>query len=435
MIVIIGAGISGLTLAYHLQKLKKEFVLVEKSASVGGYIKTASVAGYQLELGPNSLLADADLLNFLAELGLENELIEANEVSKSRFIFKDGRYRSLPSDPFGILFTNFFSFQTKLAIVQEYFKKPKRVENESLATFFRRRFNAEIVDYALDPFVSGIYAGDVEKLAIEATFPNLKRYELENGSVLKGLIKNTKGVTRKKSLSFKFGMQAFPDTIQHLISPQHLLLNTEIKSIARKEGKWMVKTSKDLGIEAMKIVIATPASKAAEILYPNFNLEGIAAIRYAPMAVVHTVYKKADMAHPLNGFGGLNPLVEKQFSLGSIWTSSLFDGRCKPDEVMFTSFIGGDKQKHKLVENEPWQIKMKVHQELCRNYKITTEEPQFQHIYQWEKALPQYESSIFEAWKEVELLEKENIFICANWKDGVSLSDCIKNAEKLAQTI
>ena len=197
---IIGAGISGLTLAYELQKRGIDYTLWEAASQPGGYIQSrrewigtpgdANSRSYLRELGPNSLLGDADLLLWLDELGLTPDLTFSKPVSKVRYIFRDGQYRQLPSGPLSLVFGNFFSWKTKWAIIRERTNKTLSPPGETLAQFFRRRFSDEIVEYALGPFVAGIYAGDPDQLLVSETFPILLQYEKEYGSVLRGLIKN-----------------------------------------------------------------------------------------------------------------------------------------------------------------------------------------------------------------------------------------------------
>ena len=177
MIAIIGAGISGLTLAYFLEKKQIPYILLESSSKVGGYIHTVKKQPYLLELGPNSLLINKETEAFIDEIGLSNELLPANEVSKNRYIFRKGKYRVLPSSPPKLLFNSFFSLKTKWAIFRETRKKPLLIQNETLSQFFKRRFGKEVVKYALDPFVAGIYAGDPSLLLLEKTFPFLREYE------------------------------------------------------------------------------------------------------------------------------------------------------------------------------------------------------------------------------------------------------------------
>lgn len=434
MIIIIGAGISGLVLAHQLYKNNKDFLLLEKSLSNGGYLKSIKKGDYLLELGPNSLLADANVLGYLHSINATNNIIYSNEVSKERFIYKGGKYRPLPSGPMSLIFSGFFGMRTKVNVLSEFWKKPQNIDSESVYSFFERRFGKEICDYALDPFVSGIYAGDPHKLSIKATFPNIAMYENTHGSVLKGFIKNKQNTSRKKSISFKGGMQYLADCIASNIPKDKILYATTVVNVEKNQNRWVIQAKRNeenIKIEAEAVVVCTPAFAACDFL----RLPILKEVAYAPMAVVHTVYKRKNVSHPLNGFGGLNPSIENRFSLGSIWTSSVYQGRCPNDEVLFTTFIGGDKQKYKLVENEAWQIKLKVHEELSQAFGINAEQPEMQHFFTWEKALPQYYPSIFSVWEKLNLLEKDKLYVCANWKDGVSLSDCIEKAEKLAKSL
>ncbi|MBT32360.1 MAG: protoporphyrinogen oxidase, partial [Thalassobius sp.] len=163
MIVIIGGGISGLAVAWYLQKKGIEYVLLESSERAGGNILTEKTDKYLIEKGPNSLLADNEVQEIIDEIGLKDRILYPEEVSKNRYIFKDGKYRKLPAGP-AFLFSDFFSFSAKLSVFKEYSNKSKGDENETVASFFERRFSKEIVDNAVNPFVSGIYAGDPKQM-------------------------------------------------------------------------------------------------------------------------------------------------------------------------------------------------------------------------------------------------------------------------------
>lgn len=235
---IIGAGISGLTLAYELQRRGIDYHLYEAAGQPGGYIQSRRDAGYLRELGPNSLLGDADLLSWIDDLGLTPELAFANPVSKARYIFRNGQYRKLPSGPPSLLFGSFFSWRTKWAIFRERNNRTVSPEGETLAQFFRRRFTNEIVEYALAPFVAGIYAGDPERLLVSETFPVLLRYEREDGSVLRGLLKNQSATGRRQSFSFREGMQTLPNALAAKLT--NLSLNDAVKQIVRHGDGWQV---------------------------------------------------------------------------------------------------------------------------------------------------------------------------------------------------
>ncbi len=430
MVIIIGAGISGLSLAYFLQQKNIPYQLIEKSNEVGGYLQTKKIDKYQFDLGANTILTDEFLMNFLQEIGLENEIIEAKDVSKNRYILKNGKYCALPSKPQHLLFNSFFSWKTKWKIYQELNKKKENIENETLSHFFERRFSKEIVDYALTPFVRGIYAGNPDNLLIEKTFPLLKKYENEYGSVIRGFIKNKSG-ERKKTISFKNGMNILPVFIAKKLS--NITLDCEVKNIEKSEDKYIIQTTKG-NFEGDKIVFALPSFNVSKLLcniLPDSKV--LNEINYAPMKIVYSIYEKESVKHQLNGFGGLNPAVENTFALGSIWNSSIFDNRCKENQVMFTTFVGGSAAPEKIKLSEQ-ETKEKVHQELSNFYKIT-KKPIFSYIYFWENALPQYDKNCIKAHEWIENQQKNNIFVCANWYGGVSLGDCIKKAENLTKNL
>ncbi|MCS6795513.1 MAG: protoporphyrinogen oxidase [Raineya sp.] len=432
MIAIVGAGISGLSLAYFLQKQNVPYLLLEKKEnehSPGGFIQSIREKEYLYELGPNSLLCDDFLLQWLNELELQTEIIEANPVSKSRFVFKNGRYQKLPQSPFSLFWSVFFSWEAKKQIFREPKIKSKTHPNETLTEFFERRFGREVVDYALEPFVSGIYAGNPDELLLKYTFPFLAELEQKFGSVIKGL-KKTKSLGRKKSISFKNGMQTLPKKLAEKVKITYC--QDGVQSIFRKSQSWEIITA-EKNFQAEKVVITTPAYIAGDILQKiDFSLsETLQKIGYAPMVVVHTIYYKNLFRKPLNGFGALHPHKEKLFTLGHIWSSSVFEGRCKDNEVLFTSFVGGLKgiEKTFLDDNT---LMSKVQKEIREIYKIDSL-PVLQRVTRWQKAIPQYDKFILPAYERLQSLEQEGLYVCANWKDGVSVADCIKKAYNLAQ--
>lgn len=432
---IIGAGISGLTLAYELQRQGIDYHLWEAAGQPGGYIQSQRVAGpngssYLRELGPNSLLGNADLLQWLDELGLTPDLVFSKPVSKARYVFRDGKYRQLPGGPLSLLAGSFFSWKTKLAILGERNNKTTSPEGETLGQFFRRRFSDELVDYAVAPFVAGIYAGNPDQLLVSETFPMLLQYEKEYGSVLKGFIKNQSASGRRQSFSFREGLQMLPQALAARLTS--LSLNDPVERISRTSDGWQVDAS--TGTQTVdKLVLCVGTDAAARLLassYPEVA-SALDAVEYPPMVAVHSVYKRADVQHPLNGFGGLNPAVEGRFSAGHIWNSSVFSGRCADDEVFFTTMVGGQAgaSNAQLPDNVLFK---QVHQELATSFGIRATEPVFRALSRWNRAIPQYNAQIAVVKKQVALLEQDDLQVCANWYQGVSLSDCINKARNLA---
>jgi len=435
MVGIIGAGISGLTLAYRLQEKNIPYLLLEEKEITGGYIKTELTDDFTLDIGPNSILADEEIINFIKAVGVENELIEANPNSKDRYIFKAGKYQVLPDSPPKLLKSNFFSFKTKIRVLSEFFRKTEKIEDETLAHFITRRFNKEVTDYVLNPFVTGIYAGNPEKLLVKLTFPILNELENKYGSVLKGMIKSG-GSGRRKSFNFRKGMATLPKAIAEKLNS--LQLNTRVEKVEYLDRQYKVSAHSNgqkLSYNFSQLVIATPAFAASPIM-ENISTEvakALSQVEYPPMALVHTVYSKDNANVQLNGFGGLNPKIENKFAAGSIWTSSVFSNRVPHDQILLTSFVGGSQYSEQF-KNDDLQIKEKIIQDFQKDLKIEGK-PVMQKIHRWEKAIPQYDKNLQAAYSEIEKLQIKGLYFCAGWYKGVSLSDCIKNASLLAKNI
>jgi protoporphyrinogen/coproporphyrinogen III oxidase len=436
---IVGAGLSGLTLAHALQQRGLPYQLFDAAKTPGGYIASERVTlpdgrTYLRELGPNSLLGNDAMLAWLGELGLTDQVQFAKPVGKARFIFRNGAYQELPATPPALLFGRFFSGKTKLAVLREWFNKTVSPPGETLGQFFRRRFSDELVDYALAPFVAGIYAGDPDRLLVSETFPVLLDYEKQYSSVLRGLMKNQGKTARRQSFSFQNGMQTLPQALAGKLT--NLSLGNPVQRIERtRNGQWCLSTLR--GVQMFdRLVLAIPADAAARLLAQPFPdiAKAIRQIDYPPMTAVHSAYKRADVQHPLNGFGGLNPQVEGRFCAGHIWSSSLFDGRCPTDEVLFTTFVGGQTNADNARQPDGILFDC-VHQELAASFGISATEPTWRSLYRWERAIPQYDATLAAAKPLITNLEKEGLYICANWQGGVSLADCIKKGQALASQL
>ncbi len=452
MIAIIGGGISGLSLAYFLQKANKPYILLEEKDTFNGSILSIKEDKNLFEMGANSLLVDDFMTDFLEELGLKSEIIEANNVSKNRYIYKNKKINVLPSSPTDLITNTFFSFYAKTRIFNEMRIKSKTTSDETLSGFFERRFCKEIVDYGLSPFVSGIYAGNPDELLVRLTFPALVKMETEFGSLIKGFSqgnkqgnKNTKNsAARKRTISFKNGIQTLTNTISEKIlhKKNNFKVENLSKNILTKDNQKYIIYSNDTvdnqgnkqKIEVDKIVLAMPAYSSSFLadLFPEFY-KSLQNINYAQMAVVHTTYKRAQVGDRLNGFGVLNPRVEGLFALGSVWNSAIFAGRVAADEVLLTTFVGGTTGKANYALSDE-VILEKIIKENAEIYKIKGVATS-KRIFRWDKALPQYDKNILEALKISENLENDNIFVCSNWKGGVSIADCVLKGKELAEKL
>lgn len=435
-IAILGGGISGLTVAWRLQQAGLAYDLFEAAPAAGGNLHSVhDPAGYLLEAGPNSLQLSDELQELLTELGLTAEIQDAAPVSKHRYVLRGGRIRELPGSPPSLLTNGFFSFRGKLSILREL-RRPAAAHNptETVADFFRRRFGSEIVDYAVNPFMSGIYAGDPEQLLIHKTFAKVAALEQEHGSVLRGLAKAAGGAGRRRIITLRHGVQALTDALAARLTNRHV--GQPVQALHRlPDGRYQVRTSAGTqgGFAYAAVVLALPTYAAAPLLQPQFPAaaEALAAVYYPPMVAIYTAYRRPDVQHPLNGFGALNPKVEQPYAAGTLWTSSIYPNRVPAGQVLFTSFVGGAQYEDHA--RQPAEVQQAaVHAELARHYGIRAAQPLWQFRYYWERAIPQFDGRIVAAHAAADTLVEAGIWSAANWRGGVGVPDCIRHARQVA---
>lgn len=435
-IAIIGGGLTGLTLAYYLQKAGVAYDLFEASPRPGGNLLSPQAPeGYQLEAGPNSLLLSAELEELLLELGLQDHIQEAAPVSQHRFVLRGGQYRALPASPPALLASNFFSLKTKLRLLRELLRQPAPpVPSETVAAFFERHFGPEVVQYAVNPFVAGIYAGDPAELLLSLTFPQLAALETQYGSLLRGLAKGPKTGGRRRTITLRGGVQVLTDALAARLTSYHLGQTVSaINKIA--DNEYFISADSPQPTAYTHLALAVPTYAAAALLQPIFPAAAtaLAAVRYPPMTLVYSAYDRAAVAHPLVGFGALNPKVEGTYAAGAIWTSSLFPDRVPAGQVLFTSFVGGAQFAQQAQEPATAQLAA-VHSELAHLYGISAA-PRWQGRYYWPQSIPQFDQHLAAARAAVAPLAAQGVVAVANWQAGVSVPDCVKYARQLAQQI
>ncbi|MGI8638824.1 MAG: protoporphyrinogen oxidase [Pyrinomonadaceae bacterium] len=437
-VCVIGGGISGLCVAYRLKKKGFDVSLIEKNETCGGNIQTEKAGDYLIEWGPNSTLVSNHLFELIAELGLLEAVVPANATAKKRYILKDGKLRPLPLKIAQIVGTDIFSTKAKLKLLREPFVKSKSPENESVAEFFRRRLGQEVVDYAVDPFVSGIFAGNPEKLSVKSAFPALFQMEKEYGSILKASLFGKKekpsrfvpkGISR--TVSFKNGMRTLIDKLVENLHDE-IKTETEVEQCVTDNGKWKIKTNiEEINDELFDaIVIATPSFVAAKLI-ENFGGElsrQLSEIYHPPLAVVVSAYRKDAIDLDLDGFGFLIPKVEKKQILGSLWSSVIFENRAPKDTHLLTTFIGGARNAE-LFDKTDAELFEIVRTELDDILGVQGE-PIFQKLKRWQRAIPQYNLGYEKITDSIEKFKKDNagFFFCSNFYRGISVSDCIKSS-------
>ena len=434
-IAIIGGGLTGLTLAHYLQKAGVAYDLFEASERAGGNLLSPyPPAGYQLEAGPNSLLLSPELEELVTELGLAGQIQDAAPVSQHRYVLRQGQYRALPASPPALLASSFFSWRTKLRLLGELLRRPTPpVPGETVAAFFERHFGPEVVQYAVNPFVAGIYAGDPAELLLALTFPQLAALEAQHGSLLRGLAKGPK-TTRRRTVTLRGGVQTLTDALAGRLTNYHSgAAVTAINQLAVNDFQLTISNQQPTANLYTNLALALPAYAAAGLLRPLHPAAAaaLAAVPYPPMTLVYSAYNRAAVGHPLAGFGALNPRVEGTYSAGSIWTSSLFPDRVPAGQVLFTSFVGGSQFARQAQEPEAAQLAA-VDAELRDLYGIS-EAPRWQARYYWARSIPQFGAPLAAARAAVAPLAAQGIVAVANWQAGVSVPDCVKYARKTAR--
>ena len=445
-VVVLGAGISGLVAAFGLKERGAKVELLEAASRAGGVIGTRHRNGALVEHGPNSTLDTSPLINELLDrLGIRGERIATTAVAATRFIVREGKLVALPTTPGAFVTTPAFSLGAKLRLLREPFisAAPTDVE-ESIAAFVRRRLGSEFLDYAVDPFVSGVYAGDPERVSVAAAFPRLHALEQKYGSLIKGQIlgRRERGKSAEKakntasSFSFRRGMQTLTDALASAVG--RVETGVHVRRIERgADGNWTVAGARggDPVLRTSKaIVLALPAQESAKLvreLWPPAT-KGLGAIEYAPVASVASAYRRADIGHSLAGFGFLVPKKESRRILGSLFSSSMFPGRAPEGIVLLTTFAGGMRNPH-LPAQPVGSLATLVHQELTALVGATNP-PVWVDVTRWTRAIPQYNLGHADRLRPLEEAERAHpgLFFCGSYRGGVSIGDCIKSAQGVA---
>ena len=425
-VVVVGSGISGLSAAFRIKKLGYDVAVYEKDDEIGGNIKTLSEKGFTFELGPQTILADEEVLGFFKEVGIKP--IEASPSSKNRYIYKRGKLVPLPLNPVSFLLSPLLSPLGKLKVLREPWVPKKENGEESIGEFVRRRFGQEFLDYVVGPFVSGVYAGDPEKLSVK--YAVRKVYELEQtyGSVIRGALK-------KKALGPKGKLVSFEGGLFSLVSKLAQDLEVHKENVVlriRRKGDRFILDTRGGKVEAKVVVVSSPAYTSSYLLKDlswSASLE-FDKIDYVPLAVVNI---SAPPQVP-DGFGLLVPRREGKRILGIIFSSKLFPKRAPQGRELLTVYIGGatDREVADLSEEEIAQTALKETEEILniRNVEVL-------HVKKWKRAIPQYTvgySKYIDLAQEMEQTHR-GLVLTGNYLGGVSVADCIRNSRRVVEKV
>ncbi|MCS6989537.1 MAG: protoporphyrinogen oxidase [Chloroherpetonaceae bacterium] len=441
-VVVIGGGLAGLTVAYRLKQGGAEVKLLEASKAVGGKIGARKAGGEPFDIGANTVLESNDAIRRLIDdLGLRGEMLFASPQANARWILKRGKLLPFPDSPIAFLSTRLFSLGAKLRLLREPFIA-KATREETLAEFAERRFGREILDYALNPFLVGVYAAKPEDLSARAAFKTLYELESECGSVVKGALAKAKAAKREpksysgKMFSFAGGIYAMIQKLSSALGAS-IERGAEAQDIQREDGKWRVfyaQQNEMRSIEATHVVFATPADATAALVQPldRTLADALAAIRYSPVAQVFLCFTREEVPQP-QGFGFLAPEKEERQILGAVYNSAIFPSRYQT--VAFTVFLGGSR-KPELVKYSDGTLIEVATSELQSILNLKAR-PVVESVAKWERAIPQYRVGHSEILAKVEAFEarEKTLAFAGNWRGGVSVPDTVAQAEEIARKL
>ncbi|MBA4138807.1 MAG: protoporphyrinogen oxidase [Opitutus sp.] len=450
-VAIIGAGIAGLTAAYRLHERGFRVKVFERSGQAGGAIRTIREDGWLIECGPNSVqYGSPELKKLISDLGLETDLQIANPAAKKRFIVRNGWFMPVPMEPGQFFNTPLFGARTKLSLFTELFSRARiRHTDVSLAELVRSHYTQELVDYAVNPLIAGIYAGDPEKLSVKNAFPSLWDAERLKGSLPRGFMalakaKRKPGEVKKKGappiVSFRLGLQQLIDTLVAKLPADAVELNTAVETIIPGQPHRLVcsRGPEKCGGEFDFVVLAVPAPALAHLTFGTLGerpLASLDTITHPPVSSLFLGFKREQVTHPLDGFGGLTPEKERRDVLGILFSSTLFPGRAPEGHVALTLFAGGMRQpEHARLSTD--QLLERVQRDLKELVGVKGAPVFVKHTF-WPRAIPQYQIG-YERYQETMTRVEEcapHLFIGGQCRDGISLPDCLKSGEKLAQRV
>jgi protoporphyrinogen/coproporphyrinogen III oxidase len=448
-VIVAGAGVTGLTTAWHLSQRGVDVVVIEAEDEVGGVMRSTWRDGYLVEHGPNSCHLTPELLQLIDALHLGASVQPAAPDAQRRYIVRRGVSRAVPTSPQAMLSSPLFSLAGKLRILAEPLIAPYAgTSDESVGAFIRRRLGAEPLRWAVDPFVSGVYAGDPEQLSVRHAFPTLFALEKEHGSLVRGMFarqraakaSGSRGGARAAMISFADGMGMLPLTLAAQLGSSSVQLGARITAVQPGNTGCRVSIQYRDGqreeVDAASVVSTLPMHALARVELPDACAAPLAQLRtlsYPPVASLALGFRRADVAHALDGFGCLVPSAEGRTILGVLFSSTLFPNRAPDGMVLLTCFVGGTRQPQRGLESTDVLVE-RILPELQSMFGVCGAPKFIQHSI-WPHAIPQYNLGHDRIVSAAEAVEAAlpGLFVDGQFRRGVSVGDCVAAGARIAQ--
>ena len=433
-IIILGSGITGLTLGLYLQKKNRDFLVFDSSKIAGGNISTINKKGFICENGPNTVLINNESIqNLISELKIKGDVIYPNNNNNKRFLIKKGKLIKIPQSFIQFLKSNFLSLSGKIRIFFEIFIK-KSNTNLSVYDFFKRRFGKEFHDRLIEPFLTGVYAGNTRKMSTKHVLKKIWEFEQNNGSVILGFIKKKSGNGIPKSFNFKNGLCVLTNKIYQKIKDK-TRLDSKITSISKIGNFYEITINNDVKYRCNKLISTIPAHALSKVIFDKKLSESLKKISYCPIYVLHLGLEKQKIKKDISGFGVLTKPSDNKSFLGIIFNSRIFPHVAPADKDLITVMVGGTRQeqllkidKHLLLE----KILRDIRKLISYNGDII-----MKHDFLWKRGIPQFgldHDYIINQIKNFENKNK-NMYVIGNYFNGISVSDCIEKASVLSKIL
>ena len=449
-VVVIGAGLTGLTTAFYARKRGRDVEIVEQADRIGGQIRTHRVGDFIFESGPNTgVVSCPEVAELFNDLCPHCELEPARASSKRRLIWKDGRFHPLPSGIGNALTTPLFTWNDKLRILGEPWRRKGTDPDESVGALAARRLGQSYLDYAVDPFISGVYAGDPMALPTRLALPKLYHLEQTYGSFIRGAIAKARQpkterdrLATKQVFSARGGLQHLVNALGQAIKPEHISLGAKNVDIRPEEDHFCVQFTADNGrmqvIRCAKVVTTCGAYALPRLLpfIDEAQLTAISTLKYA--SIVQIGVGIARVAGPrYAAFGGLVPSREQQNVLGILFPSACFEGRSPADGAVFSFFIGGVHHPA-YIEMSDDRLQTIAEEALHTMLKYPADTPiDAIRIYRHPQAIPQYELTTDARLASINAVQHHfpGLIIAGSLRDGIGMAHRIKQGTDIGTSI
>lgn len=443
-IIVIGAGLTGLSAAYYLRKKGYDVTVIEKDKEPGGVIRTRKKDGFVFENGPNTgIIKYPEVSEMFEELSGLCEPDIASEAVKKRYIFHQGEWKALPSGLWDGIKTPLFSWKDKFRLLGEPFRKPGKNPDETLAELVKRRMGKTFLDYAVDPFILGVYAGDPERLVPRHALPKLYQLEQNYGSFIGGAMKKKfePSVERDKKatkevFSVKGGLSGLIHALVKKIGEERIFFNQQGVTIKPKEDAYLVQ-SESQAWNVSTVIVSSGAHEIPQMLpfLSSEQKEAFSSLQYARVVEIALGFREWK-GRPLDGFGGLIPHREGRKLLGALFLSSFLKDRAPENGALLTLFLGGVRND-KIVDLPDEEIKQIVKEEMMDLFYLPEFDPDLLEISRYQHAIPQYGVESENRFRTIQELEDRfpGLYLAGNQRDGIGMADRIKQAFDLAEKI